>query len=380
MSLTPKEQFHKILENTKEVLIFLPQNPHYDAIGSAWALYFFLEKSGIKPTIGLLGQLPTRLDFLPQPERIISEVSGARELILSFDTERNNIVSWREERLENRFNVYLTPERGSLDPRDFSFVLAKFKYDLIITINCPDRESLGKFYLDNPDLFFEVPLVNIDNRSDNDNFGQINLVDLTASSCAEIVNSLLKKEKGAPLDQSVSTCLLLGIIGATNNFQKKNTTPKALLFAAELMDGGADQQKIIRWLYKTQPLNILKLLGRVMSKLNWEEKSKTVWSVLSLEDFVQSRTNPENLPIIMDKLQENYSEGRFFLLAFNDRLAHSTIFLKTDHPEILRKIANLYNIGNLSADFLRLELSESDPAQATKQLLIKIEQSLSPNT
>lgn len=378
MSLTPKEQFHKILENAKEVLIFLPQNPNYDAVGSAWALYFFLEKNGIKPTIGLMGQLPTRLDFLPQPERIISEVSGARELMLSFDTKRNNIVSWREERLDDRFNVYLTPERGSLDPRDFSFVLAKFKYDLIITINCPDRESLGKFYSDNPDLFFEVPVVNIDNRSDNDNFGQINLVDLTASSCAEIVNLLLKKEPGLSLDQKVSTCLLLGIIGATNNFQKKNTTPKALLLAAELMDGGADQQKIIRWLYKTQPLNILKLLGRVMSKLNWEEKSKTVWSVLVLEDFVQSRTNPENLPIILEKLQENYNEGKNFLLAFNDRLAHSTIFLKTDRPEVLRKIAELFNLEKFSTDFLRLEFSESDPAQATKQLLAKIEQAISP--
>ena len=372
MSLTSREQFNKVLEDVKEVLIFITDNPSTDAIGSAWALYFFLEKKGILPTISFSGQLPSKLDFLPQPERIIPEVSGAREFVLSFNTERNKIISLRQESLDNKFNIYLTPERGSLDPRDFSFILAKFKYDLVVIINSPDLEKLGKTYTNNSDLFFEVPVVNIDNRSDNDNFGQINLVDITASSCSEIVKSLFENEFAA-LDKNIATCLLLGIIGATNNFQKKNTTPKALLYAAELMDMGADQQKIIRWLYKTQPLNVLKLLGRVMSKLNWEEKHRLAWASLDLEDFVQSRTNPENLPIILEKLQENYTDGKIFLIAFNDRPANTTVFLKADRPDALQKLATFFN-AKLSADTLKIELPEDDLQKAVRIIIARIEQ------
>ena len=139
------------------------------------------------------------------------------------------------------------------------------------------------------------------------------------------------------------------------------------------MDMGADQQKIIRWLYKTQPLNVLKLLGRVMSKLNWEEKHRLAWASLDLEDFVQSRTNPENLPIILEKLQENYTDGKIFLIAFNDRPANTTVFLKADRPDALQKLATFFN-AKLSADTLKIELPEDDLQKAVRIIIARIEQ------
>ncbi|MFZ2881503.1 MAG: DHH family phosphoesterase, partial [Candidatus Moraniibacteriota bacterium] len=307
MSLLPQEQLHKFIDSSKEIIIFIPENPSFDAIGSAWALSIFLSKKNIKTTIVSPDQDENKVAFLPRPENVISTISGAREFVLSFNTTRNKITGLRQETVGDFFNVYLTPEKGSIDPRDFSFILAKFKYDLIIVLDSPDLENLGKVYINNSDLFFEVPIVNIDHRSNNENFGQINLVDSKASSCAEILKTALENIDSNILDEGIATCLLTGIIGATNNFQRKNTTPKALLNAAELMDKGADQQGIIRFMYKTQPLNILKLLGRVMSKLNWEEKHKLAWTTLSIEDFVQSRSTSENLPIILEKLQENYT-------------------------------------------------------------------------
>ena len=44
MSLEPQEQFKTFLEKSQEVLILIPENPSGDAVGSAWALYFFLKK------------------------------------------------------------------------------------------------------------------------------------------------------------------------------------------------------------------------------------------------------------------------------------------------------------------------------------------------
>lgn len=371
MSLKPEEQFKKFLESSKNILILIPENPSSDAVGSAWALYYFLENNKLHPTLAFSNHLSQKFNFLPRPQNILDELSGSRDFVLSFDTTRNKIIHLRQEEKEGRFNIFVTPEKGSIDPRDFSFILAKFKYDLVIVIDCPELEKLGKIYFDNSDLFFEVPIVNIDHRSDNDNFGQINLVNITASSCSEIIYNFLENTNNLSLDENMTTCLLTGLIGATDSFQKKNTTPKALSIAASLMDKGANQQEIIRWLYKTQPLHILKLWGRAMAKINWEATNQIIWSFLSVEDFVQSRSTPEDVPLIIEKLEENYSEGKIFILLYNDTPSTSIALIKTASPETMKKIYPNFD-GFLKRDLLTIKIERTDLVQIGKTLAEKI--------
>jgi nanoRNase/pAp phosphatase (c-di-AMP/oligoRNAs hydrolase) len=340
-------------------------------VGASWALYYFLEKKGKIPTIAFSNHLNSKFGFLTKPERIINEISGARDFVLSFDVNRNRIKNLRHEEKDGKFNIYLTPERGTIDPRDFSFILAKFKYDLVIVIDSPDLERLGKMYSANTDLFFEVPVVNIDHRSDNDNFGQINLVDVTASSCSEIVGKAIEDFDILSMDKTIATCLLSGIIGATDSFQKKNTTPRAFLFAAHLMDKGADQQEIIRWLYKTQPLHVLKLWGRAMAKLNWDAQTKLVWSEINLEDFVQSRATAQDLSSILEKLQESYADGRIFMAVYNDTPTTSVAVIKTADEEIFKKLYLNFG-GEIKKGFLELKTDESNLNEVGKGIAEKI--------
>lgn len=373
MSLAPEAQFRNFLEKSREILILIPENPTGDAVGSAWALYFFLKKKNLEPTIAFPNSLSPKYSFLPRPEKILTEISSARTFVLSFDTTRNKIVDLKTEESENKYTVYLTSERGALDPRDFSFILAKFQYDLIIVIDSPDLEKLGKIYESNPDLFFEVPVVNIDYRSNNENFGQINLVDVTASSCSELLSNLLEQTDPEIIDKPIAECLLTGIISATDSFQKKNTTPKSLAKAAYLMEKGADQQLIVRWLYKTQPLHILKLWGRAMSKLNWDEKSRLVWTELSVEDFVQSRASHKDVPFILEKLQENYSDGRIFLSLYNATPESSVALLKSTSPEILEKIHLLLD-GQVDQGTLKIPLATGNLTEAGDLLSKRIKE------
>lgn len=373
MSLDLQQQFKNFLEKSKEILILLPQNPQGDEIGSAWALYFFLKKRGFSPNIGLSGELPLKFSFLPKPEKILPEISGARDFVLSFDTTRNKIIHLKTEEKENRYNVYVTPEKGSVDPRDFSFILAKFNYDLLIVLGCSDLEKLGKIYETNSDLFFEVPIINIDHQSSNENFGQINLVDVTASSTSEIVSQTLEQNYPDAMTEEVANCLLTGIISATNSFQENSTTPKTLLSAANLMDKGAKQQEIIRWLYKTQSFNTLKLWGRVMAKLKLEESLKLVWSELTIEDFVYSRTRPEDLPAILEKLQENYSEGRTFLCLFNNTPESTVALVKSASPELLKKLAAFFS-GEIKQEILEIKFNSGHMAETGKIVVDKIKE------
>ena len=373
MALETFQQIEKILESAKNVLTLIPQNPNGDSIGSAWAFYFFLKKKEISSTLAFTDRLKAleKYNFLALPENIVSEIRGAKDFVLIFNTRENKIISARTESGDNEFKIFITPEHGSIDPRDFSFIPADFKYDLIVSLNAPDKESLGEIYEKNPDIFYEVPVVNIDHHSHNEKFGQINLVSLTASSTAEIIYELLEKIGNFTLDQNIAECLLAGIISATESFQKGNTTPRSLEIAARLMGQGADQQKIIRYLYKTHSFQILKLWGRIMSRLKWDEELKMVWSRVDLQDFVLSRTTPQDIPLILDKLKGHYSAGEIFMVIYNETPEIIKAVIKFSNGKHKEKIKALWGDKN-KEDFYELALSGLNAEEGENEIINKL--------
>ncbi|MBP9727958.1 MAG: hypothetical protein KBD27_01125 [Candidatus Moranbacteria bacterium] len=367
MSLTPSQQFEELLKKTTAPLVIIPSYPSRDTVATAFALAFFLKQIGKTPS--LAGENITTdkeaLAFLGEPENLLPSITGARDFVLSFSTTRNKIMNVRTETTPEELRIYLTPENGAIDPRDFSFIPAKFKFDLVIVIGSPDKDHLGKVYEENPDIFYEVPIINIDNHSDNELFGQVNLVDITASSHAEILAEILEKSTLEKINEQVSEMLLAGIISATESFQKKNTTPKALQIASRLMDKGADQQKIIRSLFKTQPLHLLKLWGRVMAQVKWNENLKLIWALVSIEDLVQSRAVATDLPRVLEKIRSNYSSGNFFMILCPE--SHTTVrgLIKASSAESLALLAERFGEGALHGDTLEftLALSSLDEAE-----------------
>ncbi|HOW60618.1 MAG TPA: DHH family phosphoesterase [Candidatus Moranbacteria bacterium] len=373
MSLDSAQQLNNVLNNAKNILIFMGRGSEGDSIGSAWAIYFFLKKMGIQSTVVTpdIKNNFDRFSFLTKPEETISSLAGARDFVLSFNTEFNKITNVRTERNNQQLNIFITPEKGSIDPRDFSFIPAKFKYDLVIVLNSPDKESLGKVYEENPDIFYEVPVINIDYHADNDNFGQLNIVDITASSTSEIVADLIQKINAENLDETIAESLLTGIIDATNSFQKKNTTPKSLQISAALMAKGANQQKIIRYLYKTQPLHLLKLWGRIMARLYWEDDISLAWAPVYIEDFVQSRSNPDDITFILDKIKDNYSAGKIFMVLYNEMPGEVCGIIKCNNAEQLKKIAETLEIS-ANGDTCQFKQEAVDTVEAGQRIVEKI--------
>jgi nanoRNase/pAp phosphatase (c-di-AMP/oligoRNAs hydrolase) len=373
MSLEPYKQFENLIEQSKQVLIFVAPLGAGDSIGAAWATYFFLKKKGIEATVvvGENNQQLQRLSFLTPPENIIEGLYGARDFVLAFNTKFNKITNVKTERIEDELRIFITPEKGSIDPRDFSFIPAKFKYDLVIVLGSPDKESLGKVYEENPDIFYEVPVINIDYHSENDKFGQLNIIDITSSSTSEAVADLLLKIDGSNVDEQIAQCLLTGLIEATNSFQKKNTTPKALHIASLLMTKGADQQKIIRYLYKTQPLHLLKLWGRVMARLNWEEDLSLAWAPVFLEDFVQSRSTPQDIHFILEKIKDNYSAGKIFMVLHNETPGEVHGTIKGGNAEQIKVIAEILK-ANSSGDICEFRQQSSDTTEAGQRIVEKL--------
>lgn len=370
MSLTKEAQFLELLKPAAHPLILLPPLPTRDAIASGLALAHFTTALGKKPTLAAerIDERREDLGFLAWPETVLTAISGARDFVLSFNTEHNNILDVRTERLNQELRIHLTPEHGTIDPRDFSFILAKYKYDVVLTIDAPDKDSLGKLYEDNPDIFYEVPIINIDRHSNNEQYGQLNLVDVTASSASEIVAHFIETVGPEFIDPTVAEALLTGIMSATDSFQKKNTTPKTLQLASALMGHGADQQKIVKSLYKTQPLHILKLWGRIMGNIRTNEKLHLMWAPVTLEDLIESHSKSDDLPIVLDKIRNNYSGATVFALFFKESARSMRVFIKSQQEDRLEHVLSVFSGSQLVGDMLEGTLPATDFPTAERLL------------
>lgn len=362
MSLTKEAQFLELLKPAAHPLILLPPLPSRDAVSSGIALALFLSALGKKPTLAAerIDERRSDLAFLVWPEATLSAISGARDFVLSFNTEHNNILDVRTERLDKELRIHLTPERGTIDPRDFSFILAKYKFDVVITIDAPDKESLGRLYEENPDIFYEVPIINIDRHSNNEQYGQLNLVDVTASSASEIVAHYIEAIGKEFIDTNVAEALLAGIMAATDSFQKKNTTPKTLGLASALMGHGADQQKIVKNLYKTQPLHILKLWGRVMGNIRSDDTLRFMWAPVTLEDLVESRSKSDDLPVVLDKIRNNYAGATIFALFFKETATSMRVLIKAQQEDRLERLLSVFSGSRLTGDMLEGTMPATD--------------------
>jgi nanoRNase/pAp phosphatase (c-di-AMP/oligoRNAs hydrolase) len=364
-------EFQAIIKKSNNILIITPPNSSDDILTCAFALELYLQKLQKKVAILRKEKTPQRLTFLKQPSKTISSLSGLRDFVLVFDTKRNKIVDMHAEQKDGRYIVRITPEKGSIDPRDFSFMPADFKHDLLIILGCPNLDCLGPIYEENTDLFFEVPKINIDNQSTNENYAQVNVVDMTASSISEICANLILDKEQTEIEQELAQALLTGIIAATESFQKPTTTPKAMIMAAKLMKFKADQPTIIRHLYKTKSLSFLKLWGRVMARLNWNEEIKCAWSLISAEDFVQSRASKEDISYVLEEIQKNFSQGHIFAIFHSESSGkiHGK-FLFSDKTKA-RELSNSYEVS-LNNGAFSVELETKDLLKAEKDFLEKI--------
>jgi len=362
MSLTKEAQFLELLKPAEHPLILLPPFPNRDALATGIALAHFLTTLGKKPTLAAdrIEERFSDFSFLPRPVAVLGTISGARDFVLSFNTEHNNILDIRTERLDHELRIHLTPERGTIDPRDFSFILAKYKFDVVLTIDAPDKESLGRLYEENPDIFYEVPIINIDRHSNNEQYGQLNLVDVTASSAAEIIAHFIESTGKEFIDVTVAEALLTGIMSATDSFQNKNTTPKTLQLASTLMGHGADQQKIVKNLYKTQPLHILKLWGRVMGNIRSDDVLKFMWAPVTIEDLVESHSKTEDLPTVLDKIRSNYAGATVFALFFKESATTVRLYIKSQQEDRLERLIHVFADGKRVGDMLEGSLLAAD--------------------
>lgn len=362
--LNQEQQIFEQINKASDILITFEKIWSGDSVASALAVFLFLKKMGKKVEIAAEKLDSDKLySFLPGYSEIKNEIDNLRKFIITLDIANTKVRQIKYTREENKLNFIVSPKDGFFSHSDITSSASGFKYDLIITVDSPDLESLGKIYDNDTEFFYQTPIINIDRGSTNENFGQINLVELTAVSTSEIIFSLIESFGKNLMDEDIATCLLAGMIAETKSFKTNNITPRALLSASKLMSFGARREEIVNHFYRSKSIGTLKLWGRVLAKLSSNQDNQLVWSTLSLSDFSKTDLSEKNLTDAIEELIVNIPQAKIIAIIYENENSGTDILLYTiKNIDSLKLIKEFNPSGNknLCRAIINLPVAEAE--------------------
>ncbi len=315
MALTDIEQLRSLVKTKKRILITFPTNGGGDVIGSAVALsLFFRSQHKQVDVVADAFTLPEKFRFLKAARQFKSTFTHLQKFIISVDVSQTGVEELSYDVQNERLRIFVTPTQGFLTKEKVHTAQSDFTYDLIITLGTPDLQSLGRLYTDNSDFFHQVPLVAIDNSPAHERYGQINILEYTATTTAEVVFDIITKFGEEHLSKRIATALLTGMIDATKSFTTIHVKPQTLTIASKLIALGGDRQHVIHNLYRTKTLASLKLWGQALIHLESHKAIHLVSTRITRDQFIQTKATHNDLYDIVDELIANSPEAKMILL------------------------------------------------------------------
>lgn len=314
--LNLEQQIFKQIEKSKNILLTFVTDPDGDALAAALAFYIFLKKlnKNIDLASDNIDKNNNLLFFLPNYSEIKNNLINLRRFIVSLDISQAQVNQIRYTIDKDKLNFIISPSRGWFKPEDISTQAGEFKYDLIISLGSADLESLGEIYNQNIEFFYKTTIINIDYHSNNEEFGQINYVDLNVAAISEITFYLLKNYQTELIDEDIATCLLAGIISKTKNFKTNNLSPRTLLGASQLISLNARREEVINHLYRSHNLTALKLWGKILNNLQSEQNGQLIWVKLKQSDLENSSFDEQTITEIVDELISNIPDAKIVII------------------------------------------------------------------
>ncbi len=319
-----KDQILNLIDKSQSILLLTHAKADCDGLGAMISMYLALQSMGKEVVAATNDPAPDNLSFLPSIN-IVQNSIASRNFVITLDLSRTPLNKIKYKLAENKksVNIVVTPSDGHYNKEDVSFDHETGSFDLIMTFDTGNLEHLGPIYDQNSELFFKVPVINIDHHTGNTDFGRVNLVDVVAASTTEVLLGLLeemeKKYQKKFVDADVATLLMAGLITDTGSFQHANTSPRSMETAAKLLDKGARQQEIIKNIYKTKKLSTLKLWGNVLSRVETDPIYRLVWSSITKQDLDESGASSEESETIIDDLLSNAPDTELIMLfKYND--------------------------------------------------------------
>jgi phosphoesterase RecJ-like protein len=168
----------------------------------------------------------------------------------------------------------------------------------VVFLDCGNIDRMPVEFLSAGDNF----RINIDHHHDNTRFGDVNLVDVGASSTAEIVYELAIA-LGVEITPEIAAALYVGLITDTGKFMYENTNAQTHRIAAALIDAGVPVDETYRRLYEHVPIEKLRLLSRALDGIRRYCSERLVVAYITAADYEESGAGEEMTEGIIDHLR-----------------------------------------------------------------------------
>tara|TARA_A100001015_G_scaffold280424_1_gene342621 strand:+ start:122 stop:1135 length:1014 start_codon:yes stop_codon:yes gene_type:complete len=236
-----------VLNDFKKIIITTHANPDADALGSSLGLFHFLKARGHEVQIITPTDYPNFISWLPGNDQVLEFNSTNKDLVL--------------EMIQS--------------------------YALIFCLDFSDLKRVNGL----ADAVATSPAlkVMIDHHLEPENFDDYRLWDVSAAATAELIyDFIISFDEKKAITADIANCLYAGIMTDTGSFRYGNTTSKVHRTVAELIDLGANVNKVSRSIYDTNTINRLRFIGfSLLEKLIVDPKNNIAYFSISEKDIQQ---------------------------------------------------------------------------------------------
>lgn len=242
MILKGFEELKTFLEKPRNIVIVGHRNPDGDAMGSTLALKLYLDKKGHSCTVVVPNEYPDFLHWLP-----------GSKTTYRFDWQNNQ-------------------SQKAINNSDIIFLL---DFNALHRVGSDMQNTLEKY----PNDF-----AMIDHHQQPDEVTYM-YSDVTICSTCQMVYQFIEMNNDLDLiDADIATCLYTGIMTDTGSFRFRSTTSKTHRIIADLIDKGAENDRIHNNVYDANSYGRLLLLGQALSNLQILPEFNTAFITLTDEE------------------------------------------------------------------------------------------------
>ena len=319
-------QATKIISQSDDILVLGAKNPDFDELSSAYSLSYTLNKTG-KLVNRYLEKIPDNYSG------IFDSTTLLKKFVITINSD--DISQLYYEKQKKLLKIFLTTKEKFVDEKDIKIEPANNalgnnmdkpaqleKCDLIITVGLKNLELLGELYDKNFKLFYQTPILNIDNKKSNNRFGNFNLINEN-QPIAVILNRLIESANYR-LDKKSKLWLLLGIADFLKNKEPDQTTLKTIF---DLISIEIDFEKMVNFLYHEEETN---LLSRAFKSMEFFKDTAIV--SFRKEYFKNSDYKPKNLKFVLEKLtKETFHFPRLLVLWQGDSFVKGVFYSQNEY-------------------------------------------------
>ncbi len=171
--------------------------------------------------------------------------------------------------------------------------------DVLVVMDTPTASRMGAFYDVHREVLDECRVIVFDHHITNDNYGTINLIDVSAAATAEVVCDVLDVS-GIEIDAAAATCFMTALLADTQTFRTENTTARSLRRGYKLAAAGAPIFSIAQMLFRTRPVASLKVWGAALHGMSMQDG--VLWATVTQQMLKEHSATMEEAEGLVDFL------------------------------------------------------------------------------